>query len=162
MENIGRISALLQNNIKIVPRRAVFYGPSNGALRALFRSGVHPCPVGRWLQSLAFTPLLTFHTSTHWTLVGSGWKKNYIGLYRGSWVKAGPFWPLLQVDSGMKCTFRCTRYRPCESDFTCHTISPSFVIFCDINLVRFLGTITKVHIFDRQIHHCLEKILSPK
>ena len=36
-EEIGRISALLQTGTKIVPQRALFYGPSNGALRAPFR-----------------------------------------------------------------------------------------------------------------------------
>ena len=37
MKNIGRIGALLQKGTKIVPQRALFYGPSNGALRATFQ-----------------------------------------------------------------------------------------------------------------------------
>ena len=37
MEKIGKIGALLQKGTKIVPQRALFYGPSNGALRAPFQ-----------------------------------------------------------------------------------------------------------------------------
>ncbi len=33
---LGRIGALLQKGTKIVPQRALFYGPSNGTLRAPF------------------------------------------------------------------------------------------------------------------------------
>ncbi len=37
MDKIGRIDALLQKGTKIVPQRALFYRPTNGALRAPFR-----------------------------------------------------------------------------------------------------------------------------
>ena len=36
MEKIDIIGALLQKGTKLVPQRALFYGPSNGALRAPF------------------------------------------------------------------------------------------------------------------------------
>ena len=61
-EKIGRISALLQKGTKIVPQRALFYGPSNGALRVPFRYRLFfsvNFSISRWGDFLqAYTSLL--------------------------------------------------------------------------------------------------------
>ncbi len=64
------------------------------------RTASHLCPMGRWLQLLAFDPLLTHLNPLD---VSGKWVKSnrtiYIGLCRGSWVKAGPFSTLLILES---------------------------------------------------------------